>query len=350
MLLMIDNYDSFTYNVVQALGERVLGRVTAREVFKPGAEEVICEAGTLIDEAWVEYLEAEGVDQVYVRSAITCESRHGICAKCYGRDLARGHTVNIGEAVGVIAAQSIGEPGTQLTMRTFHIGGAASRSAAISSIEVKNTGSVSLHNIKTVAHTSGTLVAVSRSGEVIVHDERGSERERYKLPYGATLKVRDGDAVKSGQMVATWDPHTHPVVTEVAGILRFVDFVDGVTVQSKIDEVTGLSSLEIMDPKQRPTSGKDMRPMVKLVGADGNDLNIAGTSLPANYVLPAGAVVSVADGGEVGVGDVLARIPQESSKTRDITGGLPRVADLFEARKPKEPAILAEASGTIRLN
>ena len=273
-------------DVVQALGERVLGRVTAREVFKPGAEEVICEAGTLVDEAWVEYLEAEGVDQVYVRSAITCESRHGICAKCYGRDLARGHTVNIGEAVGVIAAQSIGEPGTQLTMRTFHIGGAASRSAAVSSIEVKNTGSVSLHNIKTVEHTSGTLVAVSRSGEVIVHDERGSERERYKLPYGATLKVRDGDAVKSGQMVATWDPHTHPVVTEVAGILRFVDFVDGVTVQSKIDEVTGLSSLEIMDPKQRPTSGKDMRPMVKLVGADGNDLNIAGTSLPANYVLP----------------------------------------------------------------
>jgi len=334
-------------DVVQALGERVLGRVTARAVTKPGSKEVICEAGTLLDEALVEQMDAEGVDQIYVRSAITCESRHGICGKCYGRDLARGHSVNIGEAVGVIAAQSIGEPGTQLTMRTFHIGGAASRSAAVSSIEVKNTGSVTLHNIKTVEHVSGVLVAVSRSGEVIVHDERGSERERYKLPYGASLKVRDGDAVTAGQMVANWDPHTHPVVTEMAGMLRFVDFVDGVTVQSKTDEVTGLSSLEIMDPKQRPTAGKDMRPMVKLVDADGNDVNIAGTSLPANYVLPAGAVVSVADGGEVGVGDVLARIPQESSKTRDITGGLPRVADLFEARKPKEPAILAEGSGTI---
>jgi DNA-directed RNA polymerase subunit beta' len=268
-------------DVVQALSERVLGRVTAREVFKPGSEEVICEAGTLLDEAMVEYLDSEGVDQIYVRSAITCESRHGICGKCYGRDLARGHSVNIGEAVGVIAAQSIGEPGTQLTMRTFHIGGAASRSAAVSSIEVKNTGSVSLHNIKTVEHASGVLVAVSRSGEVIVHDERGSERERYKLPYGASLKVHDGDAVEAGQMVASWDPHTHPVVTEVAGTLRFVDFVDGVNVQSKTDEVTGLSSLEIMDPKLRPTQGKDMRPMVKLVDGDGNDVNIAGTSLPA---------------------------------------------------------------------
>ncbi len=334
-------------DVVQALGERILGRVAAREVFKPGSEEVLCEAGTMLNEELVEHLDSEGVDQIYVRSAITCESRQGICAKCYGRDLARGHSVNIGEAVGVIAAQSIGEPGTQLTMRTFHIGGAASRSAAVSSIEVKNTGSVSLHNIKTVEHANGGLVAVSRSGEIIVHDKRGSERERYKLPYGASLKVRDGSAVTAGQLVANWDPHTHPVVTEMAGILRFVDFVDGVTIQSRTDDVTGLSSLEIMDPKQRPTVGKDMRPVVRLVDSAGNDVKIAGTSLPANYVLPAGAVISVDDGAEVGVGDVLARIPQESSKTRDITGGLPRVADLFEARKPKEPAILAEASGTI---
>ena len=334
-------------DVVEALRERILGRVTARDVTKPASDDVLVDAGTLLDEELVDYLESHGVDQVWVRSAITCESRHGICGKCYGRDLARGHGVNMGEAVGVIAAQSIGEPGTQLTMRTFHIGGAASRSAAVSSIEVKNSGSVALHNIKTVENTKGQLVAVSRSGEVVVHDERGSERERYKLPYGATLSVHDGDAVTGGQMVANWDPHTHPVVTEVAGVLRFVDFVDGVTVQSKTDEVTGLSSLEVMDPKQRPTSGKDLRPMVKLVDAKGNDVNIAGTTLPANYVLPAGAVVSVADGAEVGVGDVLARIPQESSKTRDITGGLPRVADLFEARKPKEPAILAEATGTI---
>jgi DNA-directed RNA polymerase subunit beta' len=334
-------------DVVEALRERILGRVTAREVYKPGTDEVLVEANVLLDEALVDMLEENGVDQVTVRSAISCEAKYGICSRCYGRDLGRGHGVNIGEAVGVVAAQSIGEPGTQLTMRTFHIGGAASRSAAVSSIEVKNAGSVTLHNIKTVERGDGKLVAVSRSGEIIVHDTRGSERERYKLPYGAELQVKNGEAVEAGQLVATWDPHTHPVITEVAGILRFVDFVDGVTVQTKTDDVTGLTSLEVIDPKQRPTSGKDLRPMVKLVDDKGNDINLAGTTLPANYVLPAGAVVSVQDGAEVGVGDVLARIPQESSKTRDITGGLPRVADLFEARKPKEPAILAEASGTI---
>ncbi|MGV6826735.1 MAG: DNA-directed RNA polymerase subunit beta', partial [bacterium] len=336
-------------DVVVGLAERILGRTTATDVIKPGTDdEVLCEAGTLLDEGWVELLENNGVDHVRVRSAITCEVRYGVCGKCYGRDLARGHQVNMGEAVGVIAAQSIGEPGTQLTMRTFHIGGAASRAAAVNSIEVKNDGVVRLHNIKTVEHAaSGKLVAVSRSGEVVVHDDIGRERERYKLPYGATLSVHDGDEVKGGQMVANWDPHTHPVVTEVAGVLRFVDFIDGVTVRSQVDEVTGLSSLEVIDPQQRPTTGKDMRPMVKLVDAKGNDVNIAGTDLPAHYFLPAGAVVGVSDGAEVNVGDVMARIPQESSKTRDITGGLPRVADLFEARKPKEPAILAEATGTV---
>jgi DNA-directed RNA polymerase subunit beta' len=314
---------------------------------RPGGTDLICEAGTLLDEAWVDSLEEAGVDHVVVRSPITCATRHGICAKCYGRDLARGHEVNIGEAVGVIAAQSIGEPGTQLTMRTFHIGGAASRSAAVNSIEVKNAGTVRLHNIKTVEHAKGHLVAVSRSGEVIIADEVGRERERYKLPYGAVLHVRDGDSVDGGQMVANWDPHTHPVVTEVAGVLRFVDFVEGVTVQKQTDDVTGLSSVVVLDPKQRPSSGKDLRPMVKLLDDKGNDVNIAGTTLPAHYFLPGGAIVGVNDGAKVGIGDVLARIPQESSKTRDITGGLPRVADLFEARKPKEPAILAEASGTV---
>jgi DNA-directed RNA polymerase subunit beta' len=335
-------------DVVEPLRERILGRVAAIDVLKPGADnEVVCEAGTLLDEKWVDILEEAGVDQVFVRSPITCETRHGICGKCYGRDLARGHQVNIGEAVGVIAAQSIGEPGTQLTMRTFHIGGAASRAAAVNSIEVKNSGTVKLHNIKTVEHANGNLVAVSRSGEVVVADEVGRERERYKLPYGAVLHVHDGDAVTGGQMVANWDPHTHPVITEVAGTLRFVDFADGVTVQKQTDDVTGLSSIVVLDPKQRPASGKDLRPMVKLVDDKGNDVNIAGTTLPANYFLPGGAIVGVSDGANVGVGDVLARIPQESSKTRDITGGLPRVADLFEARKPKEPAILAEASGTV---
>jgi DNA-directed RNA polymerase subunit beta' len=334
-------------DVVEPLRERILGRVAARDVTRPGSDEVVCEAGTLLDEEWVERLEDIGVDQVVVRSAITCQSKVGVCSKCYGRDLARGHRVNIGESVGVIAAQSIGEPGTQLTMRTFHIGGAASRSAAVNNIQVKAGGIAHLHNIKTVKHSSGNLVATSRSGELTVVDEVGRERERYKLPYGATVKVEDGSPVEGGQIVANWDPHTHPVITEVAGVLRFVDFVDGVTVQKKVDEVTGLSSLEVIDPKQRPAAGKDIRPMVKLVDEAGNDMDIAGTDIPAHYYLPANAVVGVQDGAAVGVGDVLARIPQESSKTRDITGGLPRVADLFEARKPKDPAILAEATGTI---
>ncbi len=334
-------------DVVEPLGERILGRVTVRELLKPGTDKVICESGTLLDEGWIEILEDEGVDQVWVRSAITCKSKVGVCAKCYGRDLARGHLVNDGESVGVIAAQSIGEPGTQLTMRTFHIGGAASRAAAVNSIEVKNSGVAHLHNIKTVQHHSGHLVAVSRSGELTVVDDVGRERERYKVPYGASISVADGDAVEGGQMVANWDPHTHPVVTEVAGTLRFDEFVDGVSVQSQVDEITGVASLEVIDPKQRPPAGKDMRPMVKLVDTDGNDMNIAGTDIPAHYFLPAGAIVIVIDGADVRVGDTLARIPQESSKTRDITGGLPRVADLFEARKPKDPAILAEATGTI---
>ncbi len=334
-------------DVVEPLRERILGRVTATHVYKPGSDEVICEAGTLLDEGWMDLLEEEGVDQVRVRSAITCSSRMGVCAQCYGRDLARGHRVNMGEAVGVIAAQSIGEPGTQLTMRTFHIGGAASRAAAVNSIDVKAGGSIRLHNIELVEHHSGNLVAVSRSGELTVVDDVGRERERYKVPYGATILVGEGDNVDGGQMVANWDPHTHPIITQVAGTLQFVDFVDGVTVQSQMDDVTGLTSTVVIDPKQRPTAGKDLRPMVKLVDDKGKDMNIAGTDIPAHYFLPADAVVSVADGAAVQVGDVLARIPQESSKTRDITGGLPRVADLFEARKPKDPAILAEATGTV---
>jgi len=334
-------------DVVEPLRERILGRVLAEPILKPGSDEVVYDRGTLLDEASVELLEKLGVDHVRVRSAITCQSKVGVCSMCYGRDLARGHKVNMGEAVGVIAAQSIGEPGTQLTMRTFHIGGAASRAAAVNSIEVKTAGTVRLHNIKTVEHKNGTLVAVSRSGELTVVDDLGRERERYKVPYGANIRAADGEQVAGGQMVANWDPHTHPVITEVAGTVQFVEFADGVSVQSQVDDVTGLSSLAIIDPKQRPTAGKDMRPMVKLVDDEGNDLNIVGTDIPAHYYLPAGAVVIVADGGKVAIGDTLARIPQESSKTRDITGGLPRVADLFEARKPKDQAILAEATGTV---
>ncbi|MBK1648099.1 DNA-directed RNA polymerase subunit beta' [Rhabdochromatium marinum] len=334
-------------DVVEPLRERILGRVAAADVLKTGSDEVLCPAGTLLDEGWVDRLDAEGIDQVLVRSPITCEARIGVCAQCYGRDLARGHRVNQGEAVGVIAAQSIGEPGTQLTMRTFHIGGAASRAAAVSAVQVKSAGSIRLHNIKTVEHHSGNLVAVSRSGELTVLDAKGLERERYKIPYGATVRVNDGDEVEGGQTVATWDPHTHPVVTEVAGRLRFEDFIDGVTVQSQVDEQTGLTSMVVLDPKQRPAAGKDLRPMVMLLSESGDELKIAGTDLPARYYLPAGAIVNVTDGADVAVGDILARIPQESSKTRDITGGLPRVADLFEARKPKDQALMAEATGTV---
>jgi len=334
-------------DVVEPLQERVLGRVVATDVLKAGTDEVLIEAGTFLDEEWVERVEEMGVDEIKVRSAITCEAVHGVCANCYGRDLARGHMVNMGEAVGVIAAQSIGEPGTQLTMRTFHIGGAASRSAAANNISVKNNGSVRLHNIKVVKQESGNLVAVSRSGEIGVVDEAGREKERYKVPYGAIISTAEGDAVEGGQIVATWDPYTHPIITEVDGKAQFGEFIEGVSVQKEQDEITGLSSTVVIDPKQRPAAGKDMRPMVKLVNNKGDDLMIAGTDIPAQYFLPAGAIVGIEDGDEVKVGDVVARIPQESSKTRDITGGLPRVADLFEARIPKESAIMAEKSGII---
>ncbi|MDP1708649.1 MAG: DNA-directed RNA polymerase subunit beta' [Gammaproteobacteria bacterium] len=333
--------------VVEALRERVLGRSVAEDVLAPGSNKVAVEAGTLLDERWVDTLEELGVDQVKVRSPITCETSFGICATCYGRDLGRGHKINIGEAVGVIAAQSIGEPGTQLTMRTFHIGGAASRSAAINNVEIKSKGVIRLHNIKLARHQSGNNVAVSRSGELTVLDEFGRERERYRVPYGAVLTVSEGDEVAAGQVVVNWDPHTRPIITEVAGYLRFSDVIDGVTVIRQADEVTGLTSLVVTDPKQRGSSARDLRPMVKLVSDKGKDLSIPGTDIPAHYYLPPGAIVSVEDGAAIGVGDAVARLPQESSKTRDITGGLPRVADLFEARKPKEPAILAEVSGTV---
>jgi len=334
-------------DVVEPLHERVLGRVLAEAVLIPGTDKIAFDAGTMLDEANVARLEELSIDHVLVRSPITCEVRYGVCSQCYGRDLARGNRINIGEAVGVIAAQSIGEPGTQLTMRTFHIGGAASRSAAANNIEIKNNGIVKLINIKSVAHHKGYLVAVSRSGEISVINEHGRERERYKVPYGATITVADDEAVKQGQVVATWDPHTHPVVTEVAGKLQFEAFLDGVTVTEQVDEFTGLTSIVILDPKQRGSAGKDLRPVAKLVDDDGNDMCFANTDIPAVYALPPGAIVSVSDGAKVSVGDVIARIPQESSKTRDITGGLPRVADLFEARKPKEPAIMAEHSGTV---
>ena len=334
-------------DVVEPLRERVLGRVAATELHCPGDLGIAVEAGTLLDERWVDRIEQLGIDEVRVRSPITCETRFGVCAACYGRDLARGEEVNIGESVGVVAAQSIGEPGTQLTMRTFHIGGAASRAAAVDNVSVKGDGVVRLHNLKVVRHVDGHYVAVTRSGELSIADEHGRERERYKIPYGAMLSVADGDAVTGGHMVANWDPHTHPVVSEVAGRVRFSDAVDGVTVQSQVDEVTGLTRIVVIDPKQRSAAAKDLRPMVRLVDAHEEELRLPGTDAPAHYVLSSGAIITAQEGGEVGIGDVIARMPQESSKTRDITGGLPRVADLFEARKPKEAAVLAEVSGTV---
>jgi DNA-directed RNA polymerase subunit beta' len=334
-------------DVVEPLSERVLGRMVATDIARPGTDEVLCPRNTLLDEQWVEQLENAGIDHIHVRSTITCETRHGVCAHCYGRDLARGDLVNIGEAVGVIAAQSIGEPGTQLTMRTFHIGGAASRAAAVDHIQVKSTGRIRLHNMKTVENADKKLVAVSRSGELSVIDEHGRERERYKVPYGAIISVRDDSQVDAGDVTANWDPHTHPIVTEVAGAVRFHEFEDGVTVNEQVDDITGLTSLIITDPKQRGAAGKDMRPMISLVDKKGKELCLAGTDIPAHYFLQAGSIVQMRDGQDVLVGDVVARIPQESSKTRDITGGLPRVADLFEARKPKEPSILAEVSGIV---
>ena len=335
-------------DIIESLGDRVLGRIVIRDVLKPGTEdEIAITAGTMLDELWIKRLEEMGIDEIEVRSPITCETRHGICAACYGRDLARGHRINMGEAIGVVAAQSIGEPGTQLTMRTFHIGGAASRATAQDNIQVMNDGTVRLHNLKFVERKDGRLVAVSRSGELSLLDVRGRERERYKLPYGAIIKVGDNSQVAAGDIVANWDPHTHPIITEVAGTVKFSGMEEGITIKRQTDELTGLSSIAVIDAAERPAAGKDIRPAVSLVDENGEELCLAGTNVPAHYFLPASAMVSMEDSAKVEAGDVIARIPQEGSKTRDITGGLPRVADLFEARKPKEPAILAEISGTV---
>ena len=334
-------------DVVEPLRERVLGRVVAEDVLKPGTSELLIARNTLLDEQWCNILEAHSVDRMKVRSAITCATDFGICGHCYGRDLARGHLVNAGEAVGVIAAQSIGEPGTQLTMRTFHIGGAASRAAAESSATVKNTGVIKLQNAKFVENSGGKLVITSRSSELTIMDDLGRTKESHKLPYGSVLEVKDGQSVKAGEIVANWDPHTHPIITEVAGRIKFIDLIDGITVSRQTDELTGLSSLVVLDVNERSSSGKELRPTVKLVDANGKDVLIPGTEVSAQYFLPGQAIVQLEDGAQVSVGDAVARIPQASGGTKDITGGLPRVADLFEARQPKEPAILAEISGTI---
>ncbi|ESQ72281.1 DNA-directed RNA polymerase subunit beta' [Pasteurella multocida] len=333
-------------DVKEALRDRVLGRVVAEDVLKPGTEEVLIARNTLLDEKLCDVIDSNSVDSIKVRSVVTCNTDFGVCAKCYGRDLARGHLINQGEAVGVIAAQSIGEPGTQLTMRTFHIGGAASAAAKESSIQVKNTGTLRLANVKFVTNNEGKLVLTSRNTELTIIDAFGRTKEHYKVPYGAILSKGDGQ-VTAGETVANWEPHTMPVVSEVSGFVKFIDLIDGLTVTRQTDELTGLSSIVVQDVGERATAGKDLRPAIKLVDAKGNDILIPGTDVVAQYFLPGKAIVTLDDNAEVHIGEPLARIPQESVGTKDITGGLPRVADLFEARKPKEPAILAEISGIV---
>ncbi|WP_234197932.1 DNA-directed RNA polymerase subunit beta' [Pseudacidovorax sp. NFM-22] len=333
--------------VIESLRDRILGRTTADDVLHPENRSVLVKAGEMLDEDVIEVLEAAGVDEVKVRTALTCATRYGLCAKCYGRDLGRGGLVNIGEAVGVIAAQSIGEPGTQLTMRTFHIGGAASRAAIASSVEAKSNGIIGFNaTMRYVTNSKGELVVIARSGEIIIQDEHGRERERHKVPYGATLTIKADQQIKAGTILANWDPLTRPIITEFAGQTKFENVEEGVTVAKQVDEVTGLSTLVVIDPKRRGAA-KVVRPLVKLLDAQGQEVKIPGTDHSVAIGFQVGALIQVRDGQDVGPGEVLARIPVEGQKTRDITGGLPRVAELFEARSPKDKGLLAEMTGTI---
>jgi DNA-directed RNA polymerase subunit beta' len=335
--------------VVEALKERILGRVLAIDLLHPETQDVLFASGTLLDEEAVDTIDNVGIDEVKVRTALSCDTRWGVCSKCYGRDLGRGSPVNVGEAIGVIAAQSIGEPGTQLTMRTFHIGGAASRTAVQSHVEAKSSGTVRFTStMRYVSNAKGDKVVISRSGEITIVDDNGRERERHKVPYGALLLSSDGDTVRAGKQLAAWDPHHRPIITEYAGTVKFEHVEEGSTVAKQIDDVTGLSTLVVIDAKRRTTAtSKGQRPSVKLINEAGDEVRIAGTDHAVNISFPVGAVIAVRDGQQVQVGEVLARIPQEVSKTRDITGGLPRVAELFEARSPKDAGMLAEVTGTV---
>ena len=333
--------------VIESLRDRILGRTAIEDVLHPENRSVLAPAGTMMDEDLIDGFEVAGVDEVKVRTALNCETRFGLCAKCYGRDLGRGGLINIGEAVGIIAAQSIGEPGTQLTMRTFHIGGAASRAAIASSVEAKSNGVIGFNApMRYVTNSRGDLVVIARSGEIVIHDEHGRERERHKVPYGSILSVKADQSIKAGTILANWDPLTRPIITEFAGKVTFENVEEGVTVASQVDEVTGLSTLVVIDPKRRGAT-KVIRPGVKLIDASGNEVKIPGTDHSVTIGFPIGALVQVRDGQNVGPGEVLARIPIEGQKTRDITGGLPRVAELFEARTPKDKGTLAEMTGTV---
>ena len=333
--------------VIESLRDRVLGRTVVEDVLHPEDRSVLATTGTLLDEDMMDEFEVAGVDEIKVRTALNCETRFGLCASCYGRDLGRGGLINIGEAVGIIAAQSIGEPGTQLTMRTFHIGGAASRAAVASSVEAKSGGSIGFNaTMRYVSNNKGDLVVIARSGEIVITDEHGRERERHKVPYGAILSIKPDQVVKSGAVLANWDPLTRPIITEFAGTAKFENIEEGLTVAKQMDDVTGLSSLVVIDPKRRGVT-KVVRPAVKLMDATGEEVKIPGTDHAVAVGFPFGALIQVRDGQEVGPGEVLARVPVEGQKTRDITGGLPRVAELFEARTPKDKGLLAEMTGTV---
>ncbi|HYB92165.1 MAG TPA: DNA-directed RNA polymerase subunit beta', partial [Candidatus Binataceae bacterium] len=336
--------------IIEGLGDRVLGRVALEDVNDPFTNQVIVHANEMIDEDKVRLIEDAGLERIKIRSVLTCTSRQGVCVKCYGRDLGRGHLVNLGEAIGTIAAQSIGEPGTQLTMRTFHIGGTASRRAEQTTLEARNDGIVRLHGVNTVPGRDGNLIVMSRHGEVVVAAQvksedgqiRERERERYPLVYGAKLHKRDGDRVKAGELVAEWDPYTTPIVTEVDGAVKYGDIIEGKTMEERVDERTGARSNVIVEFKEL-----DVRPRVSIKDAAGKTVKIPNTNLFARYFLPVGAYINVPEGATVKAGDVIAKIPRETTKTKDITGGLPRVAELFEARKPKEFAVISEIDGQV---
>jgi DNA-directed RNA polymerase subunit beta' len=332
-------------DIIAPLADRILGRCAAVDVLDPLNGEVVLPAGALIDEDAVDAIERAGIEAVSIRSVLTCETQPGVCGKCYGRDLARGTVVNMGEAVGVIAAQSIGEPGTQLTMRTFHIGGAAQRGAEQSSIEAAADAKVEIKNRNVVINSSGLPVVMGRNCEMVLLDEAGREKARHRVPYGARLLADEGVQVKRGDRLAEWDPYTIPIITETDGIAHYVDVTEGVSMREVLDEATGLSSKVIIDWKQQPRGG-DLRPRITLRDEKGEVLTLA-NGLEARYFLSVDALLSVDNGAQVKAGDVLARIPRESSKTRDITGGLPRVAELFEARKPKDFAIISESEGRV---
>ena len=332
-------------DVLESLSERILGRTAAEDVKHPITEEVIVEGGEIIDEAMADDIENAGIDAVRIRSVLTCKTKVGVCGACYGRDLARGTRVNIGEAVGVIAAQSIGEPGTQLTMRTFHIGGAAQRGAEQSSVEATMAGTIKIENRNVVTNSESVLIVMNRTTEIILADEGGRERARHRVPYGSRLLVDEDSVVEPGQVLAEWDPYTVPIITEKEGTANYVDLVDGVSMNEVMDETTGIASRVVVDWKQQPRGG-ELRPRITLRDDDGEVIQLA-NGLEARYFLSVGAVLSVSNGVKVQAGDVIARIPRESTKTRDITGGLPRVAELFEARKPKDYAIISEGPGRV---